>query len=348
MQNHITLVFALLFTANLFAQHEPPQPFEELGVKVKVLTLSKGKFCEFFPNDTIFRFGSVMFNHITGEVESVVFDDTLYGEYNLKPDVVSRWLSPDPLGGLYPNFSPYNYAMDNPVKYLDSDGRLIVDGDGNIVVTANGTKPTVLVEHLPTYIDKRGNSIQKTVEATYNEVTLYTNNGTPIQALEYVSSIEIVVITNPNTGELIEKGTIPLQGNLDPQSNCFGFAMCNSKLLINEPGEVNKLIENDYQNADKSSAGIAILNDKGGDPLHAAIVNADGTYSDKGGYNKPQYNVDFDKVQAGIGGFTPPEKYSSRCADNVVKTTLGNEKNGVRKIDAPEEIKQFLDQIKSQ
>jgi hypothetical protein len=126
MQQQLTLVFALLFTASLFAQHEPPQPFEEFGVKVKVLTLSNGKFSEFFPNDTVFHFGSVMFNHITGEVESVVLNDTLYGEYNLKPDVVSRWFSPDPLGAKFPNWSPYNFVLNNPMGNIDPDGQDVI------------------------------------------------------------------------------------------------------------------------------------------------------------------------------------------------------------------------------
>jgi hypothetical protein len=135
MQKYLTLVFTLLFTASLFAQHEPPQPFESIGKKVKVLTLSNGKFCEFFPNDTVFRFGSVMFNHITGEVESVVFGDTLYGEYNLKPDVVSRWLSPDPLAQKYTSWSPYNFTMNNPIRFVDPDGRAVTDHYFN----SNGT-----------------------------------------------------------------------------------------------------------------------------------------------------------------------------------------------------------------
>ncbi|MCW5922895.1 MAG: hypothetical protein KIS77_11160 [Saprospiraceae bacterium] len=122
MQKLLTSAFALLFTASLFAQHEPIQPFEELGIKVKVLTLSNGKYQESFPNDTTFRFGSVMFNRVTGEVVTVIEDDTLYGEYNLKAEVVSRWLSPDPLAAKYPNWSPYNFVADNPLIFIDPDG----------------------------------------------------------------------------------------------------------------------------------------------------------------------------------------------------------------------------------
>ena len=142
MQKLLTLIFALLFTASLFAQHEPIQPFEELGIKVKVLTLSNGKYQESFPNDTIFRFGSVMFNRVTGEVVTVIEDDTLYGEYNLKAEVVSRWLSPDPLTAEFSNWSPYVAMNDNPIIYVDPDGR---DAIISIKPGANGATGTIIV-----------------------------------------------------------------------------------------------------------------------------------------------------------------------------------------------------------
>jgi hypothetical protein len=127
MQKFFTFVFTLLFTASICAQHEPIQPFEELGIKVKVLTLSNGKYQESFPNDTILHFGSVMFNHITGEVITIIENDTLHGEYNLKAYVVSRWLSPDPLAAKYTSWSPYNFTTNNPIRFIDPDGRAVTD-----------------------------------------------------------------------------------------------------------------------------------------------------------------------------------------------------------------------------
>lgn len=123
MKQLLTLIFALTFLGNLSAQHEPIQPYEELGIKVKVLTLSNGKYQESFPNDTLQRIGSVIFNRVTGEVVSVVISDTLYGEYDLKPEVVSRWLSPDPLAAENANWSPYAAMNDNPIIFVDPDGR---------------------------------------------------------------------------------------------------------------------------------------------------------------------------------------------------------------------------------
>jgi RHS repeat-associated protein len=36
---------------------------------------------------------------------------------------VGRWLSCDPLEGKYPDISPYTFAIDNPLKFIDFDGR---------------------------------------------------------------------------------------------------------------------------------------------------------------------------------------------------------------------------------
>jgi RHS repeat-associated protein len=130
MQKNITFVVFMLTLGSIMAQNEPIQPFESIGKKVKVLTMSNGKYQETFPNDSIMRIGSVMYNRNTGEVVSTVEHDTLYGEYDLKPEVVSRWLSTDPLGNKFPNWSPYNYTLNNPVRLVDPDGQ--APGDPNL------------------------------------------------------------------------------------------------------------------------------------------------------------------------------------------------------------------------
>lgn len=101
-------------------------PYQSIGKpmpKGKMLTLSDGKFQEFFPNDTLVPIGSVMYNTITGQVVAFLTRDTMYAEYNLEPEIVSRWLSPDPLAAKYPQWSPYVAMNNNPILYIDPDGK---------------------------------------------------------------------------------------------------------------------------------------------------------------------------------------------------------------------------------
>lgn len=40
---------------------------------------------------------------------------------------LGRWASPDPMQYMYPNISPYTYCINNPVKFVDREGKFVVD-----------------------------------------------------------------------------------------------------------------------------------------------------------------------------------------------------------------------------
>ncbi|MEO9803424.1 MAG: RHS repeat-associated core domain-containing protein [Reichenbachiella sp.] len=113
---------ALLFALSSYAQ----QPFEKYGYKAKVVTLSQGKYEEFFDQDTLVQIGSVIMNRLNGKILAFVEYDTMYSEATLEPEVISRWLSPDPLADERYNVSPYNFVQNNPINRVDPTGLLDV------------------------------------------------------------------------------------------------------------------------------------------------------------------------------------------------------------------------------
>lgn len=117
----------ILFIAILlgFIRTQAQNPFAEYGYEPKIATLSQGQFIETFDNDTIVQIGSVLFNTKSKQIVAFVQTDTMYSEATLQPDIVSRWMSPDPLAD-HPTqigLSPYHFVGNNPILWTDPDGR---------------------------------------------------------------------------------------------------------------------------------------------------------------------------------------------------------------------------------
>ena len=118
----LLLIIAVLFG---FIGAKAQNPFAEYGYTPKIATLSQGQFNEFFDNDTIVQIGSVLYNTKSREIIAFVDSENLCQDETIQPDVVSRWISSDPLAD-HPNQidkSPYQYAWNNPIYWTDPDGR---------------------------------------------------------------------------------------------------------------------------------------------------------------------------------------------------------------------------------
>ena len=122
-QNKMRKLFILITVLLCFVSVMAQNPFAEYGYKPKIATLSHGQYNEFFDNDTVVQIGSVLYNTKSRQIIAFVETDTLYSETTLQPDIVSRWISPDPLTMKFPNWSPYCYVMNNPIILIDPDGR---------------------------------------------------------------------------------------------------------------------------------------------------------------------------------------------------------------------------------
>jgi RHS repeat-associated protein len=121
MKRLVLLCIAALWSLSAVGQN----PFAEYGYTPKIATLSKGQFNEFHDQDTVVQIGSVLYNTRSKQIVAFVETDTVYSEATLQPDLVSRWISPDPLAD-HPTqvgLSPYHYAGNNPIVWTDPDGR---------------------------------------------------------------------------------------------------------------------------------------------------------------------------------------------------------------------------------
>lgn len=100
-----------------------------------------------------------------GEGNSYDFDARIYDSR------IGRWLSLDPLASKYPGLSPYNFAVNSPILFIDPNGKEAVvtvdkneDGGGTIVikatiyltgVNANETKASIMNKRFSDYAQDR-------------------------------------------------------------------------------------------------------------------------------------------------------------------------------------------------
>ncbi len=97
-------------------------PFAEFGYKAKVATLSKGKYLEVHDLDSIVKIGSSLWHVRKQKIVGNVQQDTTDIYRQPLFETAGRWLSPDPLAEEFPEWSPYNFVENNPLRMVDPTG----------------------------------------------------------------------------------------------------------------------------------------------------------------------------------------------------------------------------------
>ncbi|ELM3645150.1 hypothetical protein ACRZOL_002404 [Flavobacterium psychrophilum] len=115
-------------------------PFARFGKKVKIATLSNGKYLEFHDLDSIVTIGTTRWHVKSKKMVGDIVRDTLNPDAQPIGDSPGMWMSPDPLSEEFPSYSPYNMCLNNPVNLVDPDGRApdwYTDDKNNVVYDKN-------------------------------------------------------------------------------------------------------------------------------------------------------------------------------------------------------------------
>ena len=168
-----------------------------------------------------------------------------FGARYYDSDLMTGWLSVDPMADKYPSLSPYAYCACNPIKLVDPDGRMIwqPDADGNLIAE-KGDNATTLATFMGTSVSE---------------------SESLLKAQGYSTNVEAgskVTLDNVYTRNL------SIHGNLRRKDkkldyNCWGSAIAGSQGIeievgvgIDCPIQFDNILETSYDGISVSEASF--------------------------------------------------------------------------------------------
>lgn len=172
-----------------------PKPYEHLGVKDdRYFTLSGGLFDEMMITKPIEQYHRTHFDTRKKKIVKFVPVDTLYNKYPIDL-VVFAWQI-DPLAHKFSYLSPYSAFNNNPIFYVDPDGRSGVAYKTNNIKQSTGRPVMKVVSNYYIYgeaaSDARKSSIENDLNSNYNKGFTFTDNAGTTYDVVFEFSVKVI------------------------------------------------------------------------------------------------------------------------------------------------------------
>jgi len=273
------------------------------------------------------------YNYNGKELQSKEFSDGSglelydYGARMQDPQL-GRWWAQDKFAEVYVALTPYQYAANNPIKIIDEAGHLLKDKDGNLIATSTGQS----FSHSQDYTDPEGGGTFR-VTATFNEVVIYTDQGTPVRALQMVSQYVEQQNADGETYSSVSNSPV------DASQNCHGTTFADSKLVIVDGStgsvSVNTILKEDGYTSTENINQVDIFIQGVKNIIHSGIINNDQSVTSDHGDGKPKSTT----MEAEKDAVDPDIKttmYKRSGTDKKVSTKAGKVSNGIRTVSQKE------------
>ena len=176
--------------------------------------MSKGKYLEFHDLDSIVKIGSFSFHVKKKQITGYSVQETKFSEATLRPEIISRWFSPDPLSDEFTSWTPYHFVHNNPINLIDPDGRAAMPPDDIFnnsqtnqlsVIKTNDSFDRIIIDGKYT-----GNAEKGITQASYkekgystNEVNItYGKNANQSSVSDFSTSVVIDVMNESNNSSI--------------------------------------------------------------------------------------------------------------------------------------------------
>ena len=216
-------------------------PFAKQGFYPKIATLRRGKYLEFHDRDSIVAIGSVKYNRKQKKIISFIEEDLSNPDRQPLGDTHGRWISPDPLSEEFPDWTPYRYGFNNPIKFSDPTGMLEdiyeVDEQGNLTWKAESDRDVIYASK---NFDKQGN------------LKAENDGGVDVGEKGYIannSASETVNILDFGRPRTVTYDYIKFGSNTEKAQSVFDYLAMNTNV------EYNKMFFSNYANDKFSFVG---------------------------------------------------------------------------------------------